>query len=280
MPDDVHAAPLDAHVLGRALEQLGGDLRGARRAPRARSARPQARSWRRRGCRRCPCRTGTAPCRRRTTWTSSQAAPSSAARDLGQRRRVALALRGHADVHVDLAARIDAHRGALVRARARCPARSSARPTPMRRAVAALRDSGGAATRRSRRSASARSKRRREIAGIVGDRHAVLVGEPGAVGHLGRAARSCGRRISAGSRPSRARADVHEALHDEHGLGPPGGAIGRVQRLGGHHARADVAVVRHAVGAGQVVDGVRGEARRPAADRRRRRPGTRRRRRR
>src|SRR4029434_8730192 len=99
---------------------------------------------------------------------------------------------------------------------------------------------------------------RGEVAGVVRDGHTVLVREAGAIRHLGGAhevAPADLGRVEA----ELARADVHQALHDEHGLGPSGSAIGRVQRLRGDHARADVPVVRHAIRAGQVVHRVRGE---------------------
>src|SRR5439155_1575537 len=54
-------------------------------------------------------------------------------------------------------------------------------------------------------------------------------------------------------------ADVHQPLHHEHRLGPPGRAIRSVQVLRRDHARAGVAIVGDAVRAGQVVDRVRGE---------------------
>ena len=111
--DDVHAALLDAHVLGRALQHLGGHLRGARPhlARGLRDGGP--------GVGGDAAAAGAHPVRkhRGVPRQDLHVLPGGAelgGGDLGERGVVALPLRGHADVDVDLAARIDAHGGALV----------------------------------------------------------------------------------------------------------------------------------------------------------------------
>ena len=177
--------------------------------------------------------------------------------DLRQRGRVALPLRRHADVDVDLAARIDPHGRALIGAQARpLGVAGETDADPAHTARACLLPPAPLVVRQERERLL---EGRGEIAGIVGDGHAVFVGEAGPVRHLGGAyevaAADLGR-VEA----EPARADVHQALHHEHRLGPSGRAIRRVESFRGDHAGAGVAVVRHAVRPGHMVDRVRGEA--------------------
>src|SRR5262245_59179181 len=116
--DDVHAALLDAHVLGRALEHLGGDARGAL----AHLARGLRDGRARVGGDAAAAGAHAEREHRRVAGVDLHVLPGRAelgGGDLRQGRRVALPLLRHADVDVDLAARIDAHGRALVGAEAR-----------------------------------------------------------------------------------------------------------------------------------------------------------------
>ena len=178
-------------------------------------------------------------------------------RDLREGGRVPLPLRGDADQHIDRALRIDANGGALERAQPGAlriardadtdgPRRAGRRHLPLAPLVVAER-------------AQHPLEGRRIVAGVVGDGNAILIGEAGAVRHLGGADQVAPAQIRR-VQPEPSRAEVHEALHDEIGLGTTGRAIRGVEHRGGDDALAAAAVVRHAVRSRQVVHGVGGEA--------------------
>src|SRR5262249_61136859 len=108
--------------------------------------------------------------------------PELGGRDLRQGRRVALPLRRHADVDVALGARIDADGRALGGAEAR--ALRVAREADADAARAARARLLTAPPRVVVEEPQRALERRREIAGVIGDRDAVLVGEAGSVRHL------------------------------------------------------------------------------------------------
>ena len=244
--DHVHPALLDAYVLGRALEHLGGDPCG--------SLADLARGLRDRGSGVGGHATSTgAHAKRKERGVAGidlHILPGRAqlgGGDLRQRRRVTLALRRHADVHVDLAARIDPDRRAFVRAEPGTLRVAGQADADAARAARRAPSGGGALAVVQERQRALEG--RREIAGIVGDRDAVLVGQSGRYGMS--AGRTKLRRRMSPVEPEPPRADVHQALHHEHRLGPPGRAIPRVEGLGGDHARAGVAIVRTRYGPGR-----------------------------
>jgi len=177
-------------------------------------------------------------------------------RDLGQRGGVSLALGGHADVDEDLAARIDADRRSLVR------------PDPGALGVAGDAHAESSSRRPLTSLASPVSlivdqleralEGGREVAGIVGDRDAVLVREPRPVGHLVGADQVAppefGRIQAETAGPP-----VEKALHDEHRLRPARAPVGRVRSLVGDEASSLAPVVRDPVRSGKVDDRVEGK---------------------
>ena len=176
--------------------------------------------------------------------------------DLGQRGRVPLALRRHADDHVDLAARIHTHGGAFVGAEARAlrvarqPDADAAMALLLFLALAPL-----VVVDQGQRAAEGAGEIRR----VVRDGRAVLVDEAGLVRHQ-RGRDEVAQPQLGGIDAQLARAQIHQALHDEVGLGPARAAIGAVHRLVGDHALALAAEMRHAIGRAEVVHRVEREA--------------------
>src|SRR5262249_52868553 len=177
----VDAPALDPHVGDRALEQLGGDARGAladlARRARHRRARVGGDAAATRahpeGKERRVARDHLNVVERRTELFR---------RDLGERRRVSLALSRHADEHVDLATRVDADGGALEGPEPRAlrvAAEADAQTVNAARALFLLPPPVVVAEERERA-----LERGGEIARVIGDGDAVLVREPRTVWHL------------------------------------------------------------------------------------------------
>ena len=256
-PGHERPAVLDADVLRRALQELGGNL-----------LRPRADLARGAGDRRAGVRRDAAPARAHADGEELrvarhdvdvvQAHAELRRADLGEGGLVALALRGHPDGHEDLAARVDAHLRALVGPDAGAlDVAGDAEPDPPGRPV--LRGPAGAELRVAEELERA-LEAGGEVPGVVGDRDPVLVGDARPVGHLARLHQVAPADLD-GVEPEPPRPDVEEPLHDEHGLGAPRAAVGGVVRLVRHVARADAPVVGHPVGPRHVVHGVEGEPR-------------------
>ena len=177
--------------------------------------------------------------------------------DLRERRRVSLPLRGHADEHVDLAARIDANGRPLERAEP-CPLGITPEPDPQALFGLRARLLPAAPVLVAEESQCA-FEGRGKITRIVGDRDAVLVREARTVRHLVGAHQIAAPDVGRVEAEA-PRTEVHEALHDEHRLRTPRRTVRRVRRLGGDDARSRVPVRRHAVRTGKMVHRVERQA--------------------
>ena len=190
------------------------------------------------------------------TTTLSTGTDEDVGADLGKGRLVALPLGADAEMDEDGAAGIDVHVGALEGTEPR-PLHVRAEPDADRpRRPLALRLLG--APVRILEPLDQPIEGRHVIRRVVRDRHAVAVGEPGAIGHLvgpDHVQAPERRRVHA-ERPRRA---VEQAIEDEGGLGAPGAAIRGGEGLVGDDVRSDGAIVRHAIRPGQMIDGVLGD---------------------
>jgi hypothetical protein len=174
-------------------------------------------------------------------------------RDLGQRGLVSLALGADAQVHEHGAIRIHADVGSLEG------------PEPGALDVGAETEPDGPRAPPARRllgpPAGVIERQKEPLEGgrvvrrIVGDRRPVAVGKAGRARHL------VGPDQVSPPQLGRVHADaprraVQQPIEHEGGFGATGAAIGGGECLVRENVPADPAVVRHAVGAGQVVDGV------------------------
>jgi hypothetical protein len=166
-------------------------------------------------------------------------------------------LRRYADEDVDLSARVHADGCAFVRPEAGALGVAGDADAEAARAVPVLLLAPAPSVVAQDRQRAV--ERAGKVGGIVRDRRAVLVDEAGLVRHLVRADEVVVAQFDRVDAEA-ARADVHQALHDEVGLGPARAAVGAVERLVGDHALALAAEVRHAVGRAEVVDRVQRES--------------------
>ena len=249
-----HAAVLDPQIFGGALEHRGGDQgRPAAHLARRAGNRGPGVGGHAAGHRADPVGKGLRVGAHDLHRFDRDAELLGA--DLGQRRRVALALGRHPDEDVHRAAGVHAHVRAFVR------------PQPRALQVAGDADAETADAIRTRHLERAvlvvpeelerLVERRRKVGGVVADRRAVLVFHPRPIRHLVGADEIPAPDLR-GIEAELPCADVEHPLEDEGGFGTAGAPVGGAEGLVRHHVVGSSAVVADSVRRAQVMDRVEG----------------------